>query len=76
MAAKLKTTLNPIPRETALELCAEILRKYQGKWYTLAGVQCMGCLVASKGDLTKMCVSSRPDNLGCNLVIARYNELK
>ena len=75
MATKPTTTLNSIPRETALELCAEICREYRGKWYTLAGMQCMGCLAASKGDLAKMCVSSRPDNRGCNLVVARYNRL-
>ncbi len=69
----MKTTINPIPRETALELCAGIRRQYKGKWYTLAGMQCMGCLAASKGDLAKMCVSSRPDNRGCNLVTARFN---
>ena len=73
MAKDTKTTLNPIPRETALQLCADIRQQYRGKWYTLPGMQCIGCLTASKGDAAKMCVSSRPDNRGCNLVAARYN---
>ena len=68
------TIKNPIPREAALELCAQIRRQYQGKWYTLAGMQCMGCLKASKGDVAKMCVSSQPDNRGCNLVTKRYEK--
>jgi hypothetical protein len=75
MTTNLKTNLNPIPRETALQLCAEIRTQYQGKWYTLAGMQCLGCLAASKGDLAKMCVSSRSDYRGCNLVSARYKGL-
>jgi hypothetical protein len=61
-----------MPRETALALCAEIRQQYRGKWWTLAGMQCMGCVTASKGDPAKMCVSSRADNRGCNLVNARY----
>ncbi len=61
-----------ITRDVALLLCAEIRQQYRGKWYTLAGMQCMGCLAASKGEIAKMCVSSRPDNRGCNLVNARF----
>jgi hypothetical protein len=75
MTTNLKTNLNPIPRETALQLCTDIRTQYQGKWYTLAGMQCLGCLAASKGDLAKMCVSSRSDYRGCNLVSARYKGL-
>ncbi len=62
----------PIPKDTALELCAEIRQKYGGKWWTLAGMQCWGCTTFSKGDPAKMCVASRPDYRGCNLVTARY----
>ncbi len=76
MSANLKVAQEPIEREAALRLCAEIQKQYKGKWYTLAGMQCMGCLAASKGDVARMCVSSRPDNRGCNLVSARYNKNK
>jgi hypothetical protein len=75
MSKNLKTTPNPIPRETALQLCADIRTQYKGKWYTLAGMQCLGCLTASKGDQAKMCVSSRPDYRGCNLVTSRHKRL-
>ncbi len=61
-----------MPRDVALQLCAEIRQEYRGKWYTLAGIQCMGCLAASKGEISKMCVGSRPENRGCNLVNARF----
>jgi hypothetical protein len=62
-----------IPKDAALQLCTEIRQKYQGKWWTLAGMQCMGCTTASKGELTKMCVSNAPGYRGCNLVNARYD---
>jgi len=75
MTKNLKATRNPIPKQAALQLCEEIRTQYKGKWYTLAGMQCMGCLTASKGDPAKMCVSSRSDYRGCNLVTARYNRL-
>ena len=64
--------MDAIPRDTAFQLCAEIRQQYRGKWYTLAGMQCAGCSFFSKGDPAKMCVSSRPDYRGCNLVNARY----
>ncbi len=75
MTKNQELTSNPIPSEVAIQLCTEIRTQYKGKWYTLAGMQCIGCLTASKGDQTKMCVSSRPDFRGCNLVTARYNRL-
>jgi hypothetical protein len=67
-----KTNLE-IPKNTAIQLCTEIRQKYQGKWWTLAGIQCMGCTAATKGDLTKRCVSNAPGYHGCNLVNARYD---
>jgi hypothetical protein len=65
--------LTPIPKDRAFQLCAEIRQKYSGKWWTLAGMQCTGCIRFSKGDPTKMCVMNRPDYRGCNLVNARYD---
>jgi hypothetical protein len=66
-------TDNAIPKETALQLCAEIRQEVRGKWYTFAGLQCWGCATFSKGDPAKMCVSSRPDFRGRALVNARYD---
>jgi hypothetical protein len=62
-----------IPKDMALQLCSQIQQQYHGKWWTLAGMQCMGCTAASKGDLTKMCVSNAPGYRGCNLVNKVYD---
>ena len=62
-----------MPEETALRLCADIRQQYQGKWWTLAGMQCFFCLTFSKGEQAKMCIGSRPDFRGCNLVTERYD---
>jgi hypothetical protein len=69
-----QSNVGGIPKEIALQLCAEIRAQYRGKWWTLAGMQCMGCDVATKGDITKRCVCGRPDYRGCNLVNARYDK--
>lgn len=62
-----------IPKEIGLQLCAETRQQYQGKWWPLAGMQCMGCNGATKGDMTKRCVGNAPGYRGCNLVNARYD---
>ncbi len=62
-----------IPQEVAFQLCAEIRQQYQGKWWTLAGMQCMGCNAATKGDMTRRCISNGPGYRGCNLVNARHD---
>ncbi len=66
-------TANAIPRDVAFQLCAEIRQAYRGKWYTFAGWQCWGCATFSKGEPARMCVSSRADYRGCNLVNSRYD---
>jgi len=66
-------TKTDIPKDVAFELCTEIRQQYHGKWWTLAGMQCMGCTGVSKGDLTKMCVSNAAGYRGCNLVNVRYD---
>ncbi len=63
-----------IPEDAAMQLCAEIRQLYQGKWWSLAWMQCMGCNAATKGDMTKRCVSNAPGFRGCNLVNARYDQ--
>jgi hypothetical protein len=62
-----------IPKDVAFQLCAEIRQQYEGKWWTFAGMQCMGCNAATKGDMTKRCVNNAPGYRGCNLVNARYD---
>ena len=51
----------------------QIRQQYEGKWWTLTGMQCMGCNAATKGDMSKRCVSNAPGYRGCNLVNARYD---
>lgn len=65
--------MDAIPRDVALQLCAEIREKNRGKWYSFARMQCRGCMKFSKGNPDKMCVSSREDYRGCNLVNKLYN---
>ena len=64
-----------IPEDVALQLCAEIRQKYQGKWWTFAGMQCLGCTAASKGDVAKKCVSNAPGYRGCNPFNSRYDRM-
>ena len=64
-----------IPKDVAMQLCAEIRQQYQGKWWTFAGMQCMGCNAATKGDMTKRYVSNAPGYRGCNLVNACHDRM-
>jgi hypothetical protein len=66
--------VNAIPKDTAFQICTDILQKYRGKWYTFAGMQCLGCTLLSKGDPAKMCISNKPGNRGCNLVNDLYDK--
>jgi hypothetical protein len=65
-------TMDAIPLDVGLKLCGQIRDQTRGKLISLARWQCWGCLSASKGDPARMCVGSRPDGRGCNLVNARY----
>ncbi len=72
MTVKVELSQAPIAQETALRLCRAIYQQVQGRWWTLAGMQCYFCRKFSHGDPAKMCISSQPDFRGCNLVTARY----
>ena len=62
-------------KEAALQLCTEIRLEYKGKWWTLAGMQCMGCNAATKGEDSKRCLNGVPGYRGCNLVNARFDRM-
>lgn len=64
--------MNTVPRETALELCTQILRENAEKWYTLQAMQCWGCLSFSEDDYDRMCVLAPT---GCPTVNARYEQI-
>jgi hypothetical protein len=71
----MNNTKKDIQYDMAIQLCSQIQQQYHGKWWTLAGMQCMGCTSASKGDVTKMCFSNAPGNRGCNLVNKRFDKI-
>ncbi len=65
--------MDAIPRAQAVQLCAEIRRQNQGKWYTFNGLWCWGCIKFSGRNPDKMCFSGQPDNRGCGQVNARHD---
>ena len=68
--------MDAISRNVAVLLCAAIRLENQGKWYTLAGLQCWGCMKFSKGDPAKMCMIRQDGYRGCKLVNKRYAKVK
>ncbi len=62
--------MEPIPQETAVQICEEIRREKTRRWFT----QCGGCVRFSKGVPAKMCFASRLDNRGCGLVNELHDE--
>jgi hypothetical protein len=68
-----RDSVSAIPRKVAFNLCAEIREQYRGKWYTLAGLQCWGCTLASLSNPAKRCINNRAGHRGCNLVNSRYD---
>jgi hypothetical protein len=65
--------ITTISKETAWQLCAEIRRENQGKWYTINGLWCWGCEKFSHRDPAKMCFANSPTYRGCAQVNARYD---
>jgi hypothetical protein len=63
-----------IPAEIALKLCQEIRKKNRGKWYSFYGVWCNMWVKFSKGDVAKLCFSSRADNRGYGQVNGRWDK--
>jgi len=58
-----------IPREVALKLCDEIRAENKQKRFSMGKLQCWGCYTWSRGDMEKLCLSTKE---GCNLVNKRY----
>jgi len=63
------TTGKDIPREVAMKLCDEIRAENKQRRFSISQLQCWGCCTWSRGDVGKMCLSSKE---GCNLVNKRY----
>ncbi len=63
-----------ISKEMAWQICTEIRRQNQGKWYTFNGIWCLFCERFGQGDPDKMCLGSSPDYRGCEQVNARFDQ--
>jgi len=72
VASRKQPPVDAIRKDVALLICAALQQDNRGKWYTLAGLQCRGCMRFSKGDPAKMCLSRREGYRGCRLVNKRY----
>ncbi len=57
-----------IPKETAYQLCEEILRENRGKWFTFCGLWCWGCARFGGDDPAQRCGGMAD----CPQVVARY----
>jgi hypothetical protein len=64
----------PIPWETADEICADIRLEAEQNWYTAAARWCWDCQQATEGDMSQRGFMRKPGNRGCYLVNARYAE--
>jgi len=64
-----ENTAKTIPKDVALQLCAEFQKEKGDKWFS----GCWFCLKYSRGDPTKMAFSARPGHRGCHLVNASYD---
>ena len=64
--------MGAISRDEAVQLCEAIRVDNRGKWYSLARLQCWGCLKFSKSDPEKMCLRSQEGYDGCNLIKKCY----
>lgn len=67
-----KGTVNAVPGDVALKLCAEIREESRQRWYTPSGLfsalWCWGCTTSTRGNAEQMCGSV----VACPQVVARY----
>ncbi|MBS1251028.1 MAG: hypothetical protein MAG451_00057 [Anaerolineales bacterium] len=65
-------TVNAVPGDVALQLCAEIREENRRRWYTpsalFSRLWCWGCRTFTKGNREQMCGSV----VACPQVVARY----
>ncbi|MFW9941638.1 MAG: hypothetical protein ACFFFT_11405 [Candidatus Thorarchaeota archaeon] len=72
----MKEELKPIPENIALQICEEIREHNREKIFSLAKVQCWGCMKYSnkKDDIKHRCIFSKENNRGCHLVNKVYDK--
>ncbi len=68
--------MNPIPKETAVELCKEICLEQVSQWYSWFFSPCWECVVFSGFNPQKLGMANQPGYRGCARVNARYEMRK
>ena len=63
-----------IQRDVAQRLCAEVMMESRDQWWRPAAWRCWICSAISRGDPALMRYAAAPDNRGCRIVAARYEE--
>ncbi len=70
----MSNTKLPIPEIVAMKICRDIQEQNRTRRVNFAKLQCWGCQIASKNDARKMCLHSKPDNRGCQLVTKVFDQ--
>lgn len=65
-----------IPKEEAMQICAEIREENRRNWLSISAMQCWGCVTFTGNNPEKMCISNAPGFRGCSLVNDRYDRAK
>lgn len=63
-----------IQRDVAQRLCAQVRAESRGQWWRPAAWRCWACASRSGGDPALMRYAAAPDNRGCGVVTARYEQ--
>ncbi len=63
-----------IQRDVAQRLCAQVRAEHRGQWWRPAAWRCWACASWSGGDPARMRFAASPDNRGCPVVTARYEQ--
>jgi hypothetical protein len=68
--------LDPIPFETAVELCAQVRAEADANWNTASAKWCYQCRQIAGNDLSQRGFLREPGNRGCIVINRKYAELK
>lgn len=64
-----------IQRDVAQRLCAEVRAENRGRWWRHAAWRCWTCTVIGRGEPALLRCAAAPDNRGCRVVNARYEQV-
>jgi hypothetical protein len=68
--------LDPIPFETAVELCAQVRAEADATWNTASAKWCYQCRQIAGNDANQRGFLREPGNRGCIVINRKYAELK